>query len=271
MRGYRGVEDVEHLARIFREYPEILAVYLFGSAAEGQMHRESDLDLAIVPRTPAARARRLDILADLARVGFCNVDLIFLDTDDIVLKYEAVRLNRVIYQTADFDPGEIYSRIVRQYLDFLPYLRVQREAYKRRILDGPARGRSESLNKLDEYLSILRRVQRYGWEEFISDPEHYGSAERFLQLAIETVNDLGNHLIAALGLGTVNWYSDIPTILAEKGYIGHELRERWIRMIGFRNALVHDYLDIDRRIVYEALHSGLDDLESLRRVFAGFL
>lgn len=127
------------------------------------------------------------------------------------------------------------------------------------------------LNKLDEYLSILRAIRRYEWEEFIRNPEHYGSAERFLQLAIEAVNDVGNHIIAALDLGTVNWYSDIPLILEEKGYISPVLRERWIRMIGFRNALVHDYLEIDRRIVYEALQGGLEDLEALREVFARFL
>ena len=42
-------------------------------------------------------------------------------------------------------------------------------------------------------------------------------------------------------------------------------------MIGFRNALVHDYVDIDRRIVYEALQHRLEDIEALRRVFAQFI
>lgn len=128
--------DLEILPQIFRQYPDIQAVYLFGSTASGKVHRESDLDLAIVPREGTVRERRLDLLADLARHGFCNVDLAFLDTDDIVLKYEAVRQNQVIYQTEDFDRGGTYSLIVRQYLDFLPYLEVQRQAYKRRILDG---------------------------------------------------------------------------------------------------------------------------------------
>ncbi len=90
------MKDLAQLAQVFREYPEIQAVYLFGSAAEGRTHPESDLDLAILPRSPEARARRLDILTDMARLGFCNVDLVFLDTDDIVLKYEAIRLNRLI-------------------------------------------------------------------------------------------------------------------------------------------------------------------------------
>jgi hypothetical protein len=49
------------------------------------------------------------------------------------------------------------------------------------------------LNKLDEYLSILRNYERYSFEEFSASPELYGSAERFLHLAIETLTDLGNH------------------------------------------------------------------------------
>ena len=129
---------------MFRRYPDIWAVYLFGSFAAGNVHRESDLDLAVVPRRGSVRARRLDILADLARHGFCSVDLVFLDTDDIVLKYEAVHQNRLVYQANDFDPGAMYSRTVRQYLDFMPYLKVQREAYKRRILHGQGRGDSQT-------------------------------------------------------------------------------------------------------------------------------
>jgi hypothetical protein len=82
----------------------------------------------------------LDILADLARAGFCDVDLVFLDTDDIVLKYEAVRQNQLVYHREDFDRGAFYSQVVRQYLDFLLCLEVQRKAYQRRVMLGQTRG-----------------------------------------------------------------------------------------------------------------------------------
>lgn len=127
------------------------------------------------------------------------------------------------------------------------------------------------LQKLDEYLAILRGLQRFDEEGFLEDPERYGAAERFLQLAIETVMDLGNHVIAELRLGTVDHYRDIPMVLFQHDYIDDTLKERWIRMIGFRNVLVHDYLDIDRRIVYRVLQEDLEDLEALRRVFGQFL
>ena len=127
------------------------------------------------------------------------------------------------------------------------------------------------LNKLDEYLSILDELRQVNREAFNTQPQLYGSAERFLHLAIETVLDVGNHIIADENLGVVNHYSDIPNILADNGYISAELAQRWIRMIGFRNILVHDYLDIDRDIVYGVLQSNLADFETLKQAFAQFL
>ena len=127
------------------------------------------------------------------------------------------------------------------------------------------------LNKLDEYLSILDELRQVNREAFNTQPQLYGSAERFLHLAIETVLDVGNHIIADENLGVINHYSDIPNILADNGYISAELAQRWIRMIGFRNILVHDYLDIDRDIVYGVLQSDLADFETLKQAFAQFL
>jgi uncharacterized protein len=130
--------DIKLLEDVFRKHPEIQAVYLFGSLGSGRGRYGSDLDLAIVPGSQGLREKKLILLVDLARSGFCNVDLVFLDMDDIVVKYEAVRQNRLIYRTQDFDRGGMYSKIVRQFLDFSPYLKVQREAYKRRIQSGSA-------------------------------------------------------------------------------------------------------------------------------------
>lgn len=132
------------LQKVFQGYPEVQAVNLFGSHATGRLHLESDVDLAVVPANPAARARKLDILTDLARSGFCEVSLVFLDTADAVLRFEAVRHNRLIYFTNDFDRGAYYSKVVREYLDFEPYLEVQREAYKMRILRGATGSSSQT-------------------------------------------------------------------------------------------------------------------------------
>ena len=126
-------------------------------------------------------------------------------------------------------------------------------------------------NKFDKYIDILKKSQRYSRKEFMSDPELYGSAERFLHLSIELLTDVGNHIIAEEGLGVVNWYSDIPEILHSKKVINGERRENWIKMIGFRKTLVHDYLDVDLDIVYDVLQNGLKDLQAIRKDLSVYL
>jgi uncharacterized protein YutE (UPF0331/DUF86 family) len=59
--------------------------------------------------------------------------------------------------------------------------------------------------------------------------------------------------------------------MAGKKFIPPELEEKWISMIGFRNTLVHEYIDIDRKIVYDVLQNNIQDLENLKRAFAQFL
>ncbi|MFB6279299.1 MAG: DUF86 domain-containing protein, partial [Salinibacter sp.] len=102
------------------------------------------------------------------------------------------------------------------------------------------------LQKLSEYLDILRTTQEYSRSEFVEDPYLYGSAERFLQLSIEAINDMASHVVVDENLGAVERARDLPDIFESEGLIGEETREQWTDMIGFRNALVHDYLDIDR-------------------------
>lgn len=127
------------------------------------------------------------------------------------------------------------------------------------------------LEKIEEYLAVLEHMQRYSREEFLADAERYGSAERFLQLAIEAITDIASHVIAEKELGTVESGADIARVFHAHGCVDPELEERWIRMIGFRNVLVHDYLDVDRTIVYDVLTHNLADLRELAHVLAAFL
>jgi len=127
------------------------------------------------------------------------------------------------------------------------------------------------LEKLGESLDFLDRVRSYSLEDFLADPEHFGSAERFMQLAIESVNDMASRIVAENDWGSVNAARDLPKIFLHQGLINDGLEHRWERMIGFRNILVHDYLEVNRKLVYEVLQNDLSDLRALEKMFARFL
>jgi hypothetical protein len=142
-KTYYDRPELSRLEKVFQKFPGIQAVYLFGSTASNKMHTESDLDLAILPEKQTLRGHKLDILAELAREGFSDVDLVFLDTKDVVIKFESVRQNHLLYCAKEFDASAFFSLVLRQYFDFAPYLKIQREAYKRRVLhDGQSRSYS---------------------------------------------------------------------------------------------------------------------------------
>jgi uncharacterized protein YutE (UPF0331/DUF86 family) len=82
---------------------------------------------------------------------------------------------------------------------------------------------------------------------------------------------MGSHIVADENLGTVEQSRDIPRRFLEHGRITESLEQRWIHMIGFRNILVHEYLAVDRAVVYDVVCHRLQDLAEIRRLFAEFL
>jgi predicted nucleotidyltransferase len=124
------------IAEVLRRFEGVRAVYLFGSKARGRARPDSDWDLAVVPRDAAVTGQRLAMLTALAQAGFDAVDLVFLDGRDVVLGFQAVRHNRLLYGAPDFDHPGYFSRVLREYFDLVPLLRVRHRAYRKRVGGG---------------------------------------------------------------------------------------------------------------------------------------
>ncbi len=127
------------------------------------------------------------------------------------------------------------------------------------------------IRKIDEYLQLLNQYSSISLQDFLAEPERHHSAERLLQLCLEATIDMGNHLVADLNLGHADYGAQIPDILADKELISRELADTWVKMIGLRNILVHDYLDVNHTIVYDIIQNRLKDIKSLRDFFAQYL
>lgn len=124
---------------------------------------------------------------------------------------------------------------------------------------------TKRLNKLREYLGFLKTLRREPKERFASDPFVYGSAERYLQLAIQALLDIANHILSDRKLKEPQEYRDVIKILGDNGLLSRELVRRLLPLVGLRNMLVHDYMDIDRERLYEALQRELGDFEEFAK------
>jgi uncharacterized protein YutE (UPF0331/DUF86 family) len=81
-----------------------------------------------------------------------------------------------------------------------------------------------------------------------------------LQRAAEQVIDLANHVIKKRKLGLPKESRESFDILATSGVIPRELAGKLKGMVGFRNILVHQYEDLDVKIMVDVIEHRLDDL-----------
>jgi uncharacterized protein YutE (UPF0331/DUF86 family) len=117
------------------------------------------------------------------------------------------------------------------------------------------------LEKLKEYMKFLNSIKNIDKEKYINDPMIYGASERFLHLSIECVLDIANHLISDLNFRKPESNRDLFEILYENKLLKVDLKESLCNMASFKNILVHDYLKLDRGIVYEIIIDNLKDIE----------
>ena len=126
--------------------------------------------------------------------------------------------------------------------------------------------------KIREYVALLRRIRGMADERhFMSDPLIYGNAERYLQLAIQAVLDISHHIAADRNLALPADSKSLFDLLARQRVVSRRLSVKLAAMAGFRNVLVHEYLEIDRRRVYRALATELRDFESFIRAVTRLL
>lgn len=87
----------------------------------------------------------------------------------------------------------------------------------------------------------------------LSDWRIYDLIDRKLHLSLETVLILGEMIISEFDFQKPDTYADIPKILFENKVISQKLKEELIDLARFRNVLVHGYLYLDHKKVYQHL------------------
>lgn len=127
------------------------------------------------------------------------------------------------------------------------------------------------LERLDEYFGYLKDIQKVNKKSFLTDYHFYGLAERYLQLAIEVIIDIGKLIIVSEDLKRPEDNGDIISIMADNKILAKKSSEKLIGIVNFRNILVHDYEKIDREIVYKKLQKNLDDFSDFKKNIIKYL
>gem|GEM_PF-6634184 len=130
---------------------------------------------------------------------------------------------------------------------------------------------AQKLERLKYCVKQLRFIQKQGKKKVCKNDISFAAMERFLQIAVESVLGVGNHIIAGLNMRKPSTYEQILQILCEEKIIPKKVFAKGKPIPTLRMMLVHDNQASEREKEFNAAHELLPVLEDLARVYRKFL
>lgn len=123
---------------------------------------------------------------------------------------------------------------------------------------------------MDRTLQVLERHRGRSIEELSSNREELWIVERGLQLCAQNALDIATHLSVSAGHDVPD-YGTAMDRLAELAILPRDFAATFRAIAGFRNVLVHAYLEVDLSIVHRLLNERLGDFSEFSRHVEAYL
>jgi len=119
---------------------QVTAAYFFGSRAEGTSTEKSDYDFAILVDKSFdqddVNYLIMKVEEEAASLLQKEVDVILLNTATIEFKYLVISRGKVIYSCDEEKRTDFEDEVIRDYLDFKPFLDLYRKEVREAIKEG---------------------------------------------------------------------------------------------------------------------------------------
>lgn len=127
------------------------------------------------------------------------------------------------------------------------------------------------LEKLRHIRAALKRIREKSpasKEELFGNPDTQDVILRNLQNALQGCLDIASHVVADEGWGKPTKSGEFFILLADQKVIPKELAASFVRLIKFRNILVHEYAALDFDKTWTIVHQELSKIDAFCEAIA---
>ncbi|MBI2426978.1 MAG: DUF86 domain-containing protein [Candidatus Kerfeldbacteria bacterium] len=112
---------------------------------------------------------------------------------------------------------------------------------------------------IQEDLNTLEQFKDFTFDELAKDSIMFSATERYLERIVTRAIDINRHVLAELGTGaeSARTYEDTFLELAKLKVYPENFAKEIAPSAGLRNVLVHEYDEVDKRLVYESVGKAL--------------
>ncbi len=128
----------------------------------------------------------------------------------------------------------------------------------------------KKLAELEKYVKELKKYDHYTVEDLRADLGKQWMVSHGLQLAIQVILDVGNHLLSERGVNAED-YTDVIDKMGEHSIIPRKFARKIRGMAGFRNVIIHGYSVLDINKLHSVLKDNLEDFLEFARYIVDFL
>ncbi|MCK8828589.1 DUF86 domain-containing protein [Natroniella acetigena] len=116
----------------------------------------------------------------------------------------------------------------------------------------------DKMIKMEEYLQEIKKYKPQSYSKYINNKQIKYALERLVQLVIDLALDINNIIIKQEGEYPASDYYSSFIKLIEIGVLEESFAYDIAPSTGLRNRLVHEYEEVDDKIVYQSLDKVSD-------------
>jgi uncharacterized protein YutE (UPF0331/DUF86 family)/predicted nucleotidyltransferase len=253
------------LIKLFEDDARILGVWLFGSQVDGTATPQSDIDLGVLFTGEYTFDEQLEFEIAVCQILNTDlVDIVDLTRANLRLRFRAIG-GELLYQRDFARVADYIEKTLIKYRDFEPRAQAILRDYfvtlKEESMRLDLKRIQEKIQFIQDNLALLKTWSAVDEAAFVNDTRTFYAAIHALQISIEAMLDTFSHILARLHLGAPTTDREMLEALRQKGLISQSHFQTYAEMSKFRNKVVHGYIDVDAKIIYQTMSSRLDDFE----------
>ena len=119
------------------------------------------------------------------------------------------------------------------------------------------------LEEIDKHLEKIAFFAGLTYQEFLGDSSAQDIVEYNLFQIVNHLITITQHIVVDEDYGLPQTAYEAAQIVFDKGLLDNDDLELMKKMIGFRNVVGHNYLSINKEVVYFILTEGRKDIQKI--------
>ena len=130
--------DESQIKEYFATKNEVIAVYLFGSRAEGVARPDSDLDIAVLIKEQAEDhfAYRMGLAEDLEKLAGIHTEVVVLQEVPLLLQFQVLKHGKLLFERDPSQRAAYQMRLMSRYYDYKRFFDFHSRSLRKSIKEG---------------------------------------------------------------------------------------------------------------------------------------